>query len=344
VAPEVPALLVGDAARLRQVIVNLVGNAIKFTATGEVLVGVEAKAREANATALVFAVSDTGIGIPTEKQGLIFEAFAQADGSTTREYGGTGLGLAIASRIVGAMGGRLEVESATGRGSRFHFEVLFASAPAQPAGRASPHVRGVRVLVVDDNATNRRILEETLVHWRMRPTLVAGGKEALVALERAAARGRPFPLALLDANMPEMDGFALAERVRRRRALARTRVLMLTSGPRPGDERRAIALGVSSYLIKPVKQSDLFERILEALQAPSAQARQRAPASRPAGRRLRVLVAEDNEVNQRVAVGMLERAGHRALVVANGRQTLAALAREAFDLVLMDVQMPEPTA
>ena len=341
VAPEVPTLVVGDAARLRQVIVNLVGNAIKFTATGEVLVEVEAKAREADATALAFAVSDTGIGIPPEKQGLIFEAFAQADGSTTREYGGTGLGLAIAFRIVGAMGGRLEVESAAGKGSRFHFEVPFASAPAQPAGETSSHVRGVRVLVVDDNATNRRILEETLVHWRMRPTLLAGGKEALVALERAAARGRPFPLALLDANMPEMDGFALAERIRRRRALARTRVLMLTSGPRPGDERRAIALGVSSYLIKPVKQSDLFERILEALRAPSAQPRQRVPTSRPAGRRLRVLVAEDNEVNQRVAVGMLERAGHRALVVANGRQTLAALAREAFDLVLMDVQMPE---
>jgi CheY-like chemotaxis protein len=202
-------------------------------------------------------------------------------------------------------------------------------------------VRGVRVLVVDDNATNRRILEETLVHWRMRPTLVAGGREGLLALERAAARGRPFALALVDANMPEMDGFALAERIRRRRALARTRVLMLTSGPRPGDERRAIALGVSSYLIKPVKQSDLFERILGALQATSAKAERPSPAARTAGRRLRVLIAEDNEVNQRVAVGMLERIGHRAVVVANGRQALAALAREGFDLVLMDVQMPE---
>ena len=342
IAPEVPSLVTGDAARLRQVIVNLVGNAIKFTAAGEVLVEVEAKGREADAVALAFAVSDTGIGIPLEKQRLVFEAFAQADGSTTREYGGTGLGLAIASRIVAALGGRLELESAPGHGSRFHFEARFG-AEAAPVAResSSVRIRGVRVLVVDDNATNRRILEETLALWRMRPTLAGGGREALELLERAAARGRPFPLVLLDANMPEMDGFALAERMRRRRGLARTPVLMLTSGPRAGDERRATALGVSSYLIKPVKQSDLLERILEALQAPSARAPARAPSARSAGRRLRVLVAEDNEVNQRVAVGMLERGGHRAVVVENGRQALAALAREAFDLVLMDVQMPE---
>jgi CheY-like chemotaxis protein len=342
VAPEVPSLVMGDAARLRQVIVNLVGNAIKFTATGEVLVEVEVKQRAADAATLAFAVSDTGIGIPPDKQQLVFEAFAQADGSTTREYGGTGLGLAIASRIVAAMGGRLAVESAPGRGSRFHFEARFGAGPAPVArGPLSARIRGVRVLVVDDNATNRRILEETLAHWRMRPTLAGGGREALDVLERAAARGRPFPLALLDANMPELDGFALAERMRRRRALARTRVLMLTSGPRPGDERRAIALGVSSYLIKPVKQSDLLDRILEALAGPSSHAPARVPSARPSGRRLRVLVAEDNVVNQRVAVGMLERAGHRAVVVENGRQALAALARETFHLVLMDVQMPE---
>ena len=342
IAPEVPPLVTGDAARLRQVIVNLVGNAIKFTATGEVLLEVEAPERETQGTTLSFAVSDTGIGIPPEKQRLIFEAFAQADGSTTREYGGTGLGLAIASRIVATMGGRLEVESALSHGSRFQFRVRFGAVPAPPA-REPPYarIRGLRVLVVDDNATNRRILEETLAHWRMRPTLAASGREALELLERAAERGRPFPLVLLDANMPELDGYALAERMRRRRRLARTKVLMLTSGPRPGDERRAVALGVSSYLIKPVKQSDLLDRILEALAARPARADARPAPSRPSGRRLRVLVAEDNVVNQRVAVGMLERAGHRAAVVENGRQALAALAREAFDLVLMDVQMPE---
>ena len=341
VAPEVPTLVVGDAARLRQVIVNLVGNAVKFTAKGEVLVEVEARGRDSDGELLAFAVSDTGIGIPLEKQQMIFEAFAQADSSTTREYGGTGLGLAIAARIVGAMGSRLEVESTPGRGSRFHFEAHFRSGAARHAREpASPRIRGLPVLVVDDNATNRRILGETLANWRMRPTLAGGGREALARLERAAARGRPFPLVLLDANMPELDGFALAERIHKRRGFGRTRLLMLTSGPRPGDERRAIALGVSSFLIKPVKQSELLERILEALQAPSARRPARAAPTRPA-RRLRVLVAEDNLVNQRVAVGMLEHAGHRALVVENGRQALAALARQTFDMVLMDVQMPE---
>jgi PAS domain S-box-containing protein len=342
IAPEVPAAVVGDPARLRQVIVNLVGNAIKFTASGEVLLEVALAARDASGLKLAFAVTDTGIGIAADKHALIFEAFAQADASTTREYGGTGLGLAIAARIVGAMGGRLEVESVPGSGSRFQFEARFG-AVAEPRAATQPptRLRGLRVLVVDDNATNRRILEETLRQWRMRPVLAASGRDALAELERAAARGRAFPLVLLDANMPELDGFALAERVRRRRALARTRMLMLTSGPRPGDVRRARALGVASYLIKPVKQSDLLDRILDALAERPAAGPARAGVEAAPGRRLRVLVAEDNAVNQRVATGMLERAGHRAVVVENGRQALAALARERFDLALMDVQMPE---
>jgi len=342
IAPEVPPLVAGDAARLRQVIVNLVGNAIKFTRQGEVLVEVEARAREDGGETLRFAVTDTGIGIAKHKQGLIFDAFAQADASTTREFGGTGLGLSIAARIVAAMGGRLEVESDPGRGSRFQFEARFGAAPA-PKQRALPlsaRTRGMRVLVVDDNATNRRVLEETLAHWRMRPTLASGAREALALLERAVADERPFAVVLVDANMPELDGFALAERIRRRRALAGTRLLMLTSGPRPGDERRALSLGVSSYLIKPVKQSDLLDRILEALEGRPAGALVRA-FERPRGRKLRVLVAEDNPVNQKVATGMLEHAGHEAVVVENGRQALAAFANQAFDLVLMDVQMPE---
>jgi PAS domain S-box-containing protein len=341
IAPDVPALVVGDAARLRQVIVNLVGNAIKFTASGEVLLEVETGARDADSAEVRFAVSDTGIGIAPEKQSLIFEAFAQADGSTTRVYGGTGLGLSIASRIVETMGGRLEVASAPGRGSRFHFAVRFGTLQAPVQAPLAARLRGLRVLVVDDNETNRRILGETLAHWRMRPTLAAGSVEALEALRKAAARGRPFPLALVDANMPELDGFALVEKLRRGRGLAQTRVLMLTSGPRPGDERRARSLGVASYLIKPVKQSDLLDRILDALREPKDLAPARARAGRGTGRRLRVLVAEDNVVNQRVAAGMLERAGHRAVVVENGRAALVALERETFDLVLMDVQMPE---
>jgi CheY-like chemotaxis protein/HPt (histidine-containing phosphotransfer) domain-containing protein len=324
------------------VIVNLVGNAIKFTRRGEVLVEVEPVAAAGDAGTLRFVVADTGIGIPTDKQQRIFEAFEQVDPSTTREFGGTGLGLAIAARLVAAMGGRLQVESEPGRGSRFHFDARFASAPAPKERSPSrgPRLQGLRVLVVDDNATNRRVLEETLAHWRMRPTLASGAHEALTLLEQAAARKQAFPIVLLDANMPELDGFGLAERIRRRRALAATRLLMLTSGPRPGDERRAMALGVSSYLIKPVKQSDLLDRMLEALEDRPTGALARALEG-PKGRRLRVLVAEDNAVNQKVAAGLLERAGHRTVIVENGRQALAALESGSFDLVLMDVQMPE---
>jgi CheY-like chemotaxis protein len=240
------------------------------------------------------------------------------------------------------MGGRLEVESQPGKGSRFHFDARFGRAPA-PKERAqprAPRLSGLRVLVVDDNATNRRVLEETLAHWRMRPTLRAARTRRSTLLEQAASRKQPFPIVLLDANMPELDGFGLAERIRRRRGLAATRLLMLTSGPRPGDERRAMALGVSSYLIKPVKQSDLLDRMLEALEDRPTGALARALEG-PKGRRLRVLVAEDNAVNQKVAAGLLERAGHRPLIVENGRQALEALDRGSFDLVLMDVQMPE---
>jgi CheY-like chemotaxis protein len=342
VAPDVPEVVTGDAARLRQVLVNLVGNAIKFTARGEVLVEIVQERRDGARVTLSFLVSDTGIGIPREKQALIFEAFAQADGATTREYGGTGLGLAIASRIVETMGGRISVDSDPGRGSRFRFGAAF-EIPSLATTRVAPppRTRGLRVLVVDDNATNRRILGETLSHWRMRPTLASGADEALAALEQAAGSRRPFALVLLDANMPGIDGFALAEKIRRRPRLARAPILMLTSGPRPGDQHRALALGVASYLIKPVKQSDLLDRILESLFAGPVPAATGQRARVRAERQLRVLVAEDNLVNQRVAAGMLERAGHRAVVVANGRQALAALENEPFDLVLMDVQMPE---
>jgi two-component system sensor histidine kinase/response regulator len=342
VAPELPEVVTGDAARLRQVVVNLVGNAIKFTARGEVLVEVVSERRDDTSVRLSFLVSDTGIGIPPEKQALIFEAFAQADGTTTREYGGTGLGLAIASRIVETMGGRISVESQPGHGSRFSFSASFGIPAARATREAPPaRTRGLRVLVVDDNATNRRILEETLSHWHMRPTLASGADEALAALEQADKRGRPFALVLLDANMPGIDGFALAEKIRRRPRLARAPLLMLTSGPRPGDQHRALALGVAAYLIKPVKQSDLLDRIVEAVSAGKARAATPSRAPARAERPLRVLVAEDNLVNQRVVVGMLERAGHWAVVVANGRQALAALEKEPFDLVLMDVQMPE---
>ena len=348
IAPDVPDRLVGDAPRLRQVLVNLVGNAIKFTDQGEVVVQVEKEAEEAGAVVLGFLVADTGIGIPRDKQELIFEAFAQADGSTTREYGGTGLGLSISAQLVELMGGRITVESEPGRGSRFRFSARFAAATGESraaASRLPARLRGLRVLVVDDNATNRRILEEVLTQWRMRPTAVAGARAALEAMEAAEREGRPYPLVLLDANMPVMDGFDLAAKVQQSPRLAGASIMMLSSGARPGDRARCFELGISAYLTKPVKQSDLMDTIMGVLasQSEGRKARPRKEATRPSpgGRRLRVLVAEDNAVNQQVAAGMLERAGHEAVVAANGREALALLEKGAFDLVLMDVQMPE---
>ncbi len=345
VAPEVPERLVGDAPRLRQVLVNLVGNAIKFTEHGEVVVRVEKQATKAKQVTLGFVVADTGIGIPREKQELIFDAFTQADSSTTRQYGGTGLGLSISAQLVQMMDGKISVESEPGRGSRFRFTARFGLPRRRaPAARLPPKLRGLRVLVVDDNATNRRILEEMLSHWRMRPTAASGGKEALRELERSARGGRPFSLVLLDGNMPQMDGFMLAEEIRRHPQLAGASIMMLTSAPRPGDRARCLELAVSAYLSKPIKQSDLMDTIVSVLAPPVASRARRAQAggARSAGeRRLRVLVAEDNRVNQQVAVGMLERAGHGSVVVSNGREALAVLETQTFDLVLMDVQMPE---
>jgi len=343
VATDVPVRLVGDAPRLRQVIVNLVGNAIKFTERGEVVVEVEKRAASGNEVTLGFLVADTGIGIPLDKQQLIFEAFAQADSSTTRQYGGSGLGLSISVQLVNMMGGSLTVESAPGRGSRFRFTARFGLPGARLTARRPAKLRNLRVLVVDDNATNRRILHEMLTHWRMRPTSVSGGRAALEELERAVRGGKPYPLVLLDAQMPEMDGFGLAEKIRRRPRLVGASIMMLTSGPRPGDRTRCLALGLSAYLTKPIKQSDLLDTIMGVLAGRSAGERPPAPRAGRArsGPRLRVLVAEDNAVNQQVVVGMLERAGHRAVVTSNGREALARLEREPFDLILMDVQMPE---
>jgi len=347
IAPDVPERLFGDAARLRQVLVNLVGNAIKFTEKGEVVVQVEKQAEEAGEVVLGFLVADTGIGIPRDKQQVIFEAFAQADGSTTREYGGTGLGLSISARLVGLMGGKIAVESEPGRGSRFRFAARFGKAPARTRAvdRLPGELRGLRVLVVDDNATNRRILEEVLTQWRMQPTAVASAGAALEAMEAAERVKRPYPLVLLDASMPGMDGFDLAAKIQQSPRLAGASIMMLSSGARPGDRARCFELGISAYLTKPVKQSDLMDTIVGVLGSrppkPKARPPRDAAKASKASRHLRVLVAEDNAVNQQVAVGMLERAGHEATVAANGREVLALLEKGAFDVVLMDVQMPE---
>jgi PAS domain S-box-containing protein len=347
ILPDVPDALVGDPGRLRQVVVNLAGNAIKFTEQGEVIVRVETALQAEGDVVLHFSVRDTGIGIPPEKHRAIFEAFSQADSSTTRRFGGTGLGLTISSRLVRLMDGRIWVESEPGKGSIFHFTARFGlhagpmphAAPREPAA-----LEGLRVLVVDDNATNRRILEEMLKNWRMRPTLADGGEAGLAALDRAREEGAAFDLVLLDAMMPGMDGFTLAEAIRSRPDSVGATMMMLSSAGRAEDAVRCRERGVSAYLTKPVKQSDLLDTIMTALGESAAP----APAAAPArtrldgrGRGLHVLLAEDNAVNQMLAVRILQKWGCTAVVTGNGREALAALQRERFDVVLMDVQMPQ---
>jgi PAS domain S-box-containing protein len=351
VAPEVPELVRGDSNRLRQVIINLIGNAIKFTNGGEVVLKVQLDATEGEDRILEFIVSDTGIGIPPEKQALIFEPFSQADTSTTRKYGGTGLGLTISSRLVEMMGGRIWVESLVGRGSHFHFTTRLAVVGTREIDigkMASPELlRNVKVLVVDDNRTNLRILEGILKRWEMKPTSVEGGEEALAQLSTARTAGEPFGLILTDMHMPNMDGFNLVENIRRRPELSTTTIMMLTSAGHRGDAARCQELGVAAYLLKPIRQSELREavaRVLGAKEQKGAIAlitRYSLQDARDPATFLRVLLAEDNAVNQRLAVRLLEKRGHRVVVAGNGREALEALEKESFDLVLMDVQMPE---
>ena len=342
--PEVPDALLGDQGRLRQILVNLVGNAIKFTASGEVVVSVAKEAEGEGEVAIRFAVTDTGIGIAPEKHRHIFDAFAQADGSTTKLYGGTGLGLAISSQLARMMGGRIEVESEMGRGSTFRFTARFALAPkAEADGRGSVELDGLRVLVVDDNATNRRIVREMLGSWRMSAHTADSGRTALTLLENAAREGERFPLVLLDAHMPELDGFAVAEKIRRDPSLAGATVMMLTSAGHQDDLAQCRELGVGAYVTKPLRHSELLDAVMTAL-GRVAVAADVTPASRTLpdhGRKLRVLVAEDNPVNQKLAVGILAKRGHSVRVVQNGREAVEAVEQHPFDLVLMDVHMPE---
>jgi len=344
IAPEVPDSLIGDPLRLRQIVTNLVANALKFTEQGHVLVEVREVRRLETGAELQVTVADTGIGIPPEKQAAIFEPFNQADGSTTRRYGGTGLGLAISAALVQMMNGRLWVESEPGAGSRFHFTINFVVAGAVEPERVEPRLVDLPVLVVDDNAVNRRILAEYLERWRMRPGVVDSGAAALEALTRAAREGRPYALVLLDANMPVLDGFAVAERIAQRRDLAGPTVMMLSSAGQYADAERCRALRIAAYVTKPVAPRRLYEIICRVLgsegqMGPVPGRRPPALAEEPAVRR-RVLLAEDNPVNQRVAAGLLTRRGHDVVIVANGREAVDALDREPFDLVLMDVQMP----
>jgi signal transduction histidine kinase/CheY-like chemotaxis protein len=350
IAPEVPEAVNGDANRLRQIIVNLIGNAVKFTQEGEVGLKVTVEAEEGEERILRFCISDTGVGIPVEKQNMIFDPFAQADTSTTRKYGGTGLGLTISARLVDMMGGRIWVQSEAGRGSRFYFTTRLKSSEAKPTvGAIAPpeFLRGVKALIVDDNRTNQRILKGMLGRWEMHSTCVGGGKEALEELAQSMEAQKPYRLILTDMHMPEMDGFDLIERIRQRPELSTATIMMLTSAGHRGDADRCKELGISAYLLKPIRQSELREAIARVLGSHTQSGavplitRYSLHDARDASEVLNILVTEDNLVNQRLATRLLEKRGHRVTVAGNGRKALEALETHAFDLVFMDVQMPE---
>jgi len=353
IAPEVPDDVTGDPGRLRQILINLISNAVKFTERGEVDVSVDVEPPAGDEAHLHFAVADTGIGIPPEKQGSVFEAFSQADASTSRRFGGTGLGLTISSRLVEMMGGRIWVESEPGAGSAFHFTVRLgvpkSGVPERsPVGRAE--LGRMRTIVVDDNATSRRSLQEMLESWRIDCAAVESGFAALRAIDEARRAGRPFALALVDADMPGMDGFDLVVRMKRNEDLGAIPVVMLTSAGRRGDAVRGRELGISAYLTKPIRQSSLMDTIMNTLGvAPSEEAKAQAfmvVPDTPRERRgsLKILLAEDNPVNQKLTTRMLEKHGFTVTVAGNGKVAVAAFeeSRERpFDLILMDVQMPE---
>jgi PAS domain S-box-containing protein len=349
VAEDVPPMLIGDPGRLRQVLVNLVGNAIKFTERGEIAVAIELERSTGSDVWLHVTTRDTGIGIPPEKCEVIFHPFAQADSSTTRRYGGTGLGLAISTQLVQMMGGRIWAESEVGRGSAFHFTARFARS-ALGAGRsqlAVPRLHALPVLIVDDHATNRRMLSELLDRWAMKPTAVSSGAAALRALAHARRAGASFPVAIIDTGMPDIDGFALVARMQfELRSGCRT-IVMLTSANRGADVARCRDLAVAAYLVKPIRAAELRDAIVTALGSPAqttavlGPARDAAPDAARTGRSLRILLAEDNPVNQRLALRLLEKRGHVVRVAGNGREAVCAAAADEFDVVLMDVQMPE---
>ncbi|HKS96010.1 MAG TPA: response regulator, partial [Terriglobia bacterium] len=346
-AADVPTVVEGDPGRLRQILTNLVGNAVKFTERGEVVVGAEKLSEEAGVVTLHFRVSDTGIGIAPEKLGEVFKPFVQADTSSSRRFGGTGLGLSIASQLVEMMEGRIWAESEMGKGTTFHFTVrlgLASAAEAEPAPADASVLRRLPVLVVDDNATNRRIMEEGLSRWGMAVALAANGREALVSLRRAAAADSPFPLVIIDAHMEDMDGFALGEQIKQDQRLACATLVMLTSSGQRGDAARCRQVGVAAYLTKPVSESELLDTLRRVLADQSGgvpPALVTRYALREARSRLRILVVEDNPVGQHLAVRLVEKQGHSAVAVSSGREALAALERGKFDVALMDVQMPD---
>jgi two-component system, sensor histidine kinase and response regulator len=346
IADGIPQWLKGDPNRLRQVLVNLVGNAVKFTEWGEIVVQVEKESEDSGGLVLHFRVRDTGIGIAKEKQSMIFDPFTQADSSASRKYGGTGLGLTITTRLVGLMGGRVWVESKLGQGSTFHFTVRFrfADRSVPDVRNDTPEVlRDVPVLVVDDNQTNRVSLGEMLYRWGMRPEAVDSGKSALERLEAARKQNQPFALVITDMQMPEMHGLELAGKILQNTALQATPVILLSSSVEPEDAPRAQEAGVAAYLTKPVQPAELRDAMINALASMAAnggrsEVKHRRGSERGAG--MKLLLTEDNPVNRKLATALLEKHGYGYVVAENGREALAILKREKVDVVLMDLQMP----
>jgi two-component system sensor histidine kinase/response regulator len=364
---HVPDKLKGDPGRFRQIMTNLLSNSVKFTKEGEIVLRIDTESKTQEDIVLHICVRDTGIGVPDKIKSDIFKPFIQADGSTTRQYGGTGLGLAITSSLVEMMEGRIWVTSPLsergivkgGPGSEFHVKVRFTfQRKKKKEERIIPvDLKGLPVLIVDDNATNRRVLEEMLTNWGMKSVSADGGEKALNLMKKASKTGRPFPLVLLDANMPEMDGFELAERIKNHSEYAKATIMMLSSARRLGDTERCLDLGISRYLTKPVKQSDLFDMIVTVLsseknvkklngsdmknkQPKNTIIKENKPASNQETSSIRILLAEDNSINQKLAKTLLEKKGWRVVAVTDGKKALNALKKESFDLIIMDVQMP----
>jgi two-component system, sensor histidine kinase and response regulator len=349
IADDAPIIVRGDSIRLSQMVINLVGNAIKFTFEGQVAVKVEVESDPGEHKVLHFVVSDTGIGIPKEKQETIFESFTQADTSTTREFGGTGLGLTITSRLATLMGGKIWVESESGKGSDFHFtvRVCIGEVPILHPQSTLPYevLQSTRVLIVDDNLTNRFILDRMLTRWGMRTDCAESGAVALRQLKSAFESGDPYRLILTDKQMPAMDGFSLVEQIRCRPEIAGSNVIMMSSGAHRGDLGRCQELGLSGYLTKPVRQNELRNAIARSLDRRHKQSGSKPPLPIKDRRNvqervMQVLLAEDNTINQRLATRLLEKRGHRVTVANNGQEAIAQLQGSSFDLVLMDIQMP----
>jgi len=345
VPPEIPETLCGDPGRLRQILINLLGNSIKFTEQGEVIVRVELEHVNEKEIGLHFIVHDTGIGIPAEKVGKIFDPFEQVDSSTTRKYGGTGLGLAIVSKLVAMMHGRVWAESELNRGSKFHFTVRLKLGDEKQPCIGSPRfnsLKSLRVLVVDDNDTNRRILQLTLEHWEMRPLCVRDGYSGLAELQRAYESGDKFDVALIDYLMPEMDGIELIRRIRQDDRFSKVVIILLSSAGALFTTDKLKELGIESCLLKPVKNSALKDAIMVSFDGSSDLTiiAHEIPTIAVRRDKLKILLAEDNIINQKVATRFLEKMGHTVHIASDGIEVLSIMDTESFDVILMDIQMP----